>query len=234
VLRQWLASLLPPCPARDDVVIVASELGCNAIRHTRSGQGGRFTVEVTWSAAVVRVAVADGGAATGPTVIDDPGSEHGRGLVVVRELSVRMGACGDRLGRLVWADVPWDGTAAAAVAASPAGQDAAIRNAEAALARRFADVPVWFGRATCAWRALAAEVAAAFLVHPRTIIRWADTGKLPRFRTPGGHRRFLAAEVGALLAAAAPVGHPASPPPASPARGRRPGADSPTRRRGSQ
>jgi hypothetical protein len=30
VLRRWLASLLPPCPARDDVVSVANELSSNA------------------------------------------------------------------------------------------------------------------------------------------------------------------------------------------------------------
>lgn len=64
-----------------------------------------------------------------------------------------------------------------------------------------------------------AEVAAAFRVHTRTIIRWADKGKLPCFRTAGGHRRFRAAEVRALLAAACPAGQlPHQPQPASPAR----------------
>jgi serine/threonine-protein kinase RsbW len=155
VLRRWLASLLPPCPARDDVVTVVDELGCNAIRHTLSGQGGRFTVEVTWYEAVVRVAVTDSGAATGPTVIDDPGGEHGRGLVVVRGLSVRWGVTGGRRGRIVWADVRWASAAAAVAAASPDGHEAAIRDGEAALSRRFAGVPAWFGRATRAWWALA-------------------------------------------------------------------------------
>jgi anti-sigma regulatory factor (Ser/Thr protein kinase) len=155
VLRQWLASLLPPCPARDDVVIVANELSGNAISHTRSGHGGRFAVEVTWSGVVVRVAVADGGAETGPVEVDDPAGEHGRGLVVVRELSVRRGACGGRLGRLVWADVAWDSMPAAAAAAPPAGQEAAIGDDEAVLARLFAGVLAWFGRSTLAWRALA-------------------------------------------------------------------------------
>jgi excisionase family DNA binding protein len=54
-----------------------------------------------------------------------------------------------------------------------------------------------------------AEVAAAFRVHPRTIIRWAEAGKLPCFRTAGGHRRFRAADVRALLAAAWAVGQQA-------------------------
>ena len=118
VLRRWLASLLPPCPARDDVVSVANELGSNAIVHTLSGRGGRFAVEVTWYGPLVRVAVADGGAPAGPRIIDDPAGEHGRGLLVVRELSARTGECGDERGRLVWADVPWS-DAGAAEPASP-------------------------------------------------------------------------------------------------------------------
>jgi len=53
-----------------------------------------------------------------------------------------------------------------------------------------------------------AEVAAAFRVHTRTIIRWTDTGRLPCYRTPGGHRRFRAADIRALLAAPAPASKP--------------------------
>jgi serine/threonine-protein kinase RsbW len=153
-LRRWLASLFPPCPARDDVTAVASELSSNAVRHTLSGRGGWFAVEVTWYGPVVRVAVTDSGAPTEPRVIDDPGSEHGRGLLVVRGLSLRAGACGDHRGRLVWADVRWDAGAVVAVAA-PDAHEAAIRDGEAALARRFAGVPAWFGRDTLAWWALA-------------------------------------------------------------------------------
>lgn len=106
VLRRWLASLLPECPARDDVTCVASELGANAIRHTASGRGGWFAAEITWYGTMVRVAVADAGAPSGPCLVDDPGSENGRGLIVVRGLSVGSGVCGDHRGRLVWADIP--------------------------------------------------------------------------------------------------------------------------------
>jgi predicted site-specific integrase-resolvase len=49
-----------------------------------------------------------------------------------------------------------------------------------------------------------AEVQAAFQVHPYTVTRWADTGKLTTIRTPGGQRRYLASEVRALLAGDAP------------------------------
>jgi anti-sigma regulatory factor (Ser/Thr protein kinase) len=107
LLRRWLESILPDCPSRDDVACVATELGTNAVRHTASGQGGRFVLEITWQESAVRVAVADGGAAGTPRVIDDPAGEQGRGLLLVESLSIRFGVCGDHRGRLVWADVPW-------------------------------------------------------------------------------------------------------------------------------
>jgi excisionase family DNA binding protein len=45
-----------------------------------------------------------------------------------------------------------------------------------------------------------AEVAAAFKVHPKTVTRWANTGRLTSVRTRGGHRRYSEAEVKAQLA----------------------------------
>ncbi len=44
-----------------------------------------------------------------------------------------------------------------------------------------------------------AEVAAMFRVSPKTVTRWARSGKLTALRTLGGHRRFRASEVKDLL-----------------------------------
>ena len=44
------------------------------------------------------------------------------------------------------------------------------------------------------------EVAALFRVDPKTVTRWAKSGKLTSIRTLGGHRRYREAEVKALLA----------------------------------
>jgi anti-sigma regulatory factor (Ser/Thr protein kinase) len=154
VVRRWVESLLPECPARDDVACVVTELGTNAIRHTASGRGGWFVVEVAWYRPVVRVAVTDDGAAAGPRVIDDPAGEHGRGLLVVAGLSARTGVCGDHRGRLVWADVPWDD---AKPASSLARYEAAIGEGQAGLASRFAGATAWFGRSTLQWWALAGD-----------------------------------------------------------------------------
>lgn len=43
------------------------------------------------------------------------------------------------------------------------------------------------------------QVAALFNVNPKTVTRWAGAGLLGSVRTPGGHRRFRASEVFALL-----------------------------------
>ena len=120
-LRRWLAGLLPPCEARDDVMTVAVELATNAVRHTASGRGGRFALELTWSRFAVEVAVADGGAEDEPRLVDEPMSECGRGLRVVHALSSHTGVTGDRRGRLVWAEIPW------ALGDPPALDDPAVR-----------------------------------------------------------------------------------------------------------
>ena len=44
-----------------------------------------------------------------------------------------------------------------------------------------------------------AEVAQLFRVHPKTVSRWVQSGKLSAVRTLGGHRRYRANEVYALL-----------------------------------
>jgi len=92
-----------------------------------------------------------------PRLVDDPQSEHGRGLVVVNALAVRAGVHGDHQGRHVWADIGWDATSTTQAIPAPypaRPDDAAIGDDEAALGRRFADIPAWYGRATHAWWAL--------------------------------------------------------------------------------
>lgn len=49
-----------------------------------------------------------------------------------------------------------------------------------------------------------AEVASLFRVDPKTVTRWAKAGKLTSIRTLGGHRRYRADEVYALLDAQLP------------------------------
>ena len=43
------------------------------------------------------------------------------------------------------------------------------------------------------------EVAERFSVHPNTVTRWSNSGKIGGLRTLGGHRRFYADEVEKLV-----------------------------------
>lgn len=43
------------------------------------------------------------------------------------------------------------------------------------------------------------ELAERFGVDPKTISRWAKSGKIPSFRTLGGHRRFHLDKVEAAI-----------------------------------
>ena len=124
-LRHWLTGLLPDTSARDDLISVAVELGTNAIQHTASGDGGWFTVEVACLGPVIRVAVTDEGGPGVPCLTGDPlssgdlaldddldsdiavdcESDCGRGLLIVRALSVSSGVCGNTRGRTVWAEI---------------------------------------------------------------------------------------------------------------------------------
>jgi excisionase family DNA binding protein len=57
------------------------------------------------------------------------------------------------------------------------------------------------------------EVAALFRVDPKTVTRWAASGRITSIRTPGGHRRFRESEVRALLRGESETsseGHPAA------------------------
>jgi excisionase family DNA binding protein len=44
-----------------------------------------------------------------------------------------------------------------------------------------------------------AEVASLFRVDPKTVTRWAKSGKLTSIRTLGGHRRYKESEIKELL-----------------------------------
>lgn len=54
-----------------------------------------------------------------------------------------------------------------------------------------------------AWLSLD-EASKRLNIHPGTLREWADKGRIPSVRTPGGHRRFSEADVSAMRAQVAP------------------------------
>lgn len=101
-VRRWLGG---DHPAVDDVVLAASELVTNAIVHSGCGKGDFIGLTVTKGDGVVRVEVNDPGSPDSePEVRKDGDAEGGRGLLIVREISIGWGmrALGPGRGRTVW------------------------------------------------------------------------------------------------------------------------------------
>ena len=105
-VRSHLRALLLDCPAADDVILCASELATNAVRHSRSGlRGNTFTVRVSMAPGVsVRVDVQDDGGTWTPALAD-PDRHHG--LDIVGALAVELAVEGDDHGRTVSAVLSW-------------------------------------------------------------------------------------------------------------------------------
>jgi anti-sigma regulatory factor (Ser/Thr protein kinase) len=105
-VRADLRGLLGDCPALDDVVLCASELATNAVRHSRSGlRGGSFTLRVTVARGVsVRVDVQDDGGPWTPALAA-PDRHHG--LDIVGALAAELAITGDHRGRTVSAVLSW-------------------------------------------------------------------------------------------------------------------------------
>ncbi|WP_052809623.1 ATP-binding protein [Streptomonospora alba] len=119
-LRDWVARCLrrgpyehPPAVV-EDLLVCASELATNAVRHSASGlPGGTFAARLWQDSRRVRLEVADMGPRPGrPTLpriddstMDDGAAENGRGLGFVAALC--EGECGtttppDPRGHTVW------------------------------------------------------------------------------------------------------------------------------------
>jgi anti-sigma regulatory factor (Ser/Thr protein kinase) len=105
-VRDDLRRALDGCPAADDLILCASELATNAVRHSRSREsGGTFTVRCEIRPdAHTRLQVEDDG---GPW--SEPSSDpiRGRGLEIVRALTSRFTITPTATGRAVSATFDW-------------------------------------------------------------------------------------------------------------------------------
>lgn len=116
VVRTFVTTLLPDCPRLDEVLLAVGELVANALRHTKSGQGGSFTVDVFRTASRTAVSVIDEGGPAEPVAADaEDLAESGRGLRTVSLLADSWGWHGNDSGRTVtaiFAEEPFDAAAA--------------------------------------------------------------------------------------------------------------------------
>ncbi|MGW6605259.1 ATP-binding protein [Streptomyces sp. NPDC055036] len=88
--RRWTRDILTDHPCADDVAVIVSELGTNALLYTASGgRTGVFHVTLALSEHVVAISVTDaGGSETTPKVTyADQDALRGRGLGMVNTLA---------------------------------------------------------------------------------------------------------------------------------------------------
>jgi serine/threonine-protein kinase RsbW len=99
--RSFLAGMLGDLPEADDAVLCLSELATNATLHSRSRDGGHYTLRVELHSRHLRVSVHDQG---GPWTPPGDGDEHhGRGLLIVSRLASSWGRDGQSTdGWTVW------------------------------------------------------------------------------------------------------------------------------------
>ncbi|WP_440073187.1 ATP-binding protein [Streptosporangium sp. OZ121] len=90
-------------PLHDDCVLLTSEIATNAVIHSRSGDGGAFTVTVACSATGVRVSVQDEGSSAAPCVCRaSADATGGRGLPLLEALAHRWGVVRETGSNRVW------------------------------------------------------------------------------------------------------------------------------------
>lgn len=107
-VRQFVRRCTEGCPLADDVILLASEIATNALRHTASGLDGTFVVLVDAADGSVRVEVHDLGSDTAPSVCRSGSPEEsGAGLALVETVADRWGFHGSPFGRVVWFEMDW-------------------------------------------------------------------------------------------------------------------------------
>jgi anti-sigma regulatory factor (Ser/Thr protein kinase) len=107
-VRRWLGD---DHPAVDDVVLAASELVTNALRHSDARPYDLIGVTLGATDEMIYLEVRDpGSASSGPRIRQDPSAEDGRGLLIVSEISQDWGVLehGPGLGRTVWCAIRSD------------------------------------------------------------------------------------------------------------------------------
>jgi anti-sigma regulatory factor (Ser/Thr protein kinase) len=95
LVRRAIEEMGLPGRMREDATLLTTELVTNSIRHAGLGPGDHIDVTASWTGAVLRVIVHDGGTG-GPSIVagsirPSPGAQSGWGLYLVDRLASRWG-----------------------------------------------------------------------------------------------------------------------------------------------
>lgn len=102
--RRALAQALDGCPAADTAALIASEFATNAVLHSASGHGGKFTLRAEIGPAYVWVEVEDAGGPWNQARHSD-GRPHGFDVIAAFTGHENWGIDGDATGRIAWARI---------------------------------------------------------------------------------------------------------------------------------
>ena len=107
LMRAAVRPFLAYCPMADDIILLLSELGANAVRHSDSGQdGGQFTARLLdVPGEYVLGQIEDGGSGWDGNL--PASARNASGLHLVLALSADCGVYGSRRRRTVWFQVPY-------------------------------------------------------------------------------------------------------------------------------
>ncbi|WP_424533963.1 ATP-binding protein [Sphaerisporangium viridialbum] len=97
-------------PLHDDCVLLTSEIATNAVVHSDSGDGGTFTLSVSYAADWVRIACQDAGSLDPPFGWrpSSPLDTGGRGLLLLEALAHRWGFIREAGTNNVWFEMHVD------------------------------------------------------------------------------------------------------------------------------
>jgi anti-sigma regulatory factor (Ser/Thr protein kinase) len=102
--RRALAQALDGHPSADDAALIASEFATNAVLHSASGCGGKFSLAVEIHPGYVWIGVGDAGGPWNRARHRD-GRPHGFDVVEAITGASNWGIEGDATGRIAWARI---------------------------------------------------------------------------------------------------------------------------------
>ncbi len=102
--RRALAQALDGHPSADTATLIASEFATNAVLHSASGHGGKFTLCIEIHEDYVWIGVGDAGGPWSPARHGD-GRPHGFDVVEALTGAANWGIDGDADGRITWAKI---------------------------------------------------------------------------------------------------------------------------------
>jgi anti-sigma regulatory factor (Ser/Thr protein kinase) len=106
LIRTFVTEHVQGCPILGDLLLAASELAANALKHSTPAADGTISVTVIVRAGTILIAVTDGGHPHSTPHLSPPqdDAEGGRGLQLIAALAARWGFTRDPAASTTWCE----------------------------------------------------------------------------------------------------------------------------------